>query len=75
MSTIEIIENYQQTLDSLLKDVKGEITYKTHLLPLAFKLYQQLEQSHEYPQQTTIHKPIDIYTEAITLKIDRKSVV
>ena len=69
MSTIEIIENYQQTLDSLIKDVKGEITYKTHLLPLAFKLFQQLEQSHEYPKQTTIHKPIDIYTEAITLKI------
>lgn len=69
MSTTEIIENFQSTLDSQLKTITSEITYKKHLLPLVFKLFQQLEQHKDYPQQSTIHRPIDIYTEAITLKI------
>lgn len=65
----DLIDSLQTDLNQKLMGDKSELSYKKTVFPMAIKLFQELEGTKSYPKKLVIDERIDIYSEAIALKV------
>lgn len=65
----DLINSLQTDLNQLILTNKSDISYSKTVFPIAMKLFQELEKGKSYPKKLVLDERIDIYCEAIALKV------